>query len=156
MIYYDKLKVNFIRIKNPQLNKVLNNYNEKNNTKEKKSNCFLPIRNYNSLHKNNNQMNRSLNYSMNKRNTNHENLEHKRRCNNSLKNKDNTHQEETTTTTTTTTTTVTSTGGKGGFKYASKRRVQQSETKPEEPKAEVQQTTEVKTTKSRFRYTKGK
>ena len=35
-------------------------------------------------------MNRSLNYSMNKRNTNHENLEHKRRCNNSLKNKDNT------------------------------------------------------------------
>ena len=89
IVGYNKT-INFIRIKNPQLNKVLNNYNEKNNTKEKKSNCFLPIRNYNSLHKNNNQMNRSLNYSMNKRNTNHENLEHKRRCNNSLKNKDNT------------------------------------------------------------------
>ena len=80
--------LNFIKVKNSKLNKALKKYNE-NNMKDKNFNCFLPIRNYNSLRKNS-QMNRSLNSGINKRYNNNYNIDNKKKCNNSLKMKQNT------------------------------------------------------------------
>ena len=78
--------INYIRIKNPKLNTVLNNYNDNKNNKNKIMNFYLPIRNFNTLNKNYITTN-NLSHSMNKRYSNKEN---KKRINNSFKIKENT------------------------------------------------------------------
>ena len=73
--------INHIRIKNPKLNTVLNTHNE-SKIIDKNVNYIVPIRNYNSLNKNNNNVNKSLNTSINKRNNN---IVNTKRYNNSFK-----------------------------------------------------------------------
>ena len=67
--------INHIRIKNPKLNSVLYSNNEYKNNKG------VIMRNYNSLNKSNNTINKSLNYSMSKGH----NKESKKRINNSFR-----------------------------------------------------------------------
>ena len=67
--------INHIRIKNPKLNSVLYSNNEYKNNKS------VIMRNYNSLNKGNNTINKSLNYSMSKG----QNRESKKRINNSFR-----------------------------------------------------------------------
>ena len=80
-VAYNKT-INHIRLKNPKLNSVLNTHNDNKILKNKIANYIIPIRNYNSLNKNN-DINKSLNMSINRRNNN--NIVNTKRYNNSFK-----------------------------------------------------------------------